>query len=71
MISGLRKTLDDTERVSQVFNIQVASELAGCDTIIGNIEISDQFLFDPIVGTNIGYFITQLLQTGDQCNIGG
>ena len=71
MISGLYKALDDTEGVSQIFHIQIAPELAGRNSIVRDIKICDQLLLNSVIGANIGYFITQLLQMGNQRNIGG
>lgn len=58
---SLPKALNDLEGIREILYIKITSEFAGGNTIIGNMKVFDQFLFDAIIGTDIRYFKACLL----------
>ncbi len=53
VLSCLPHPLNDTKRVGEIFGIKIPPEFAGCNAIVRNIKILDQFLFNPVVGSHI------------------
>ena len=61
IFSGFAKALDHSERIRKIFNVQVTAKLSRCDSVIGNIEICDQLLFNAFIGADIGNLIAKFL----------
>ena len=61
--------LDNAERIGKVFYIEVAAEFPCRNSVIGNLKIFNQSLFDSVIRADVVDFVAQLLQVGEQRNI--
>ncbi len=50
---GFSKSFDYPERVSEVLHTEIAAQLSGRDTMVGNTKLFDQFLLNAVVRADI------------------
>ena len=67
----LAKTFQDPERVGEVFEVKVAAQFAGRNSVVGNAELLDEFALDPFVGTDVGDLVACLPEGREQGDIWG
>lgn len=65
----LEEALYHAERICEIFQIKVAAQLSGCDTVIGDAEFLDQLFFDSVVRADILYFVAELPELWKQGDI--
>ena len=51
------KALDHTEGIGEVLPVKITAQFSGGDTVIGDPHLLNQFFFNPVIGTDIIYFI--------------
>lgn len=52
--------LQDLERVGEVLRVEIPAQLAGRDTVVGNLELRDEFFLDSVIGAHIGNIVAEL-----------
>ena len=62
--------LQDLEGVGEVLRVEIPAQLAGRDTVVGNLELCDEFFLDSVIGAHIGNIVAELAKPRQQCDIG-
>ena len=63
------ESFQHTKRICEVLYAEIAAQLSGRNTMIGDAEGLDEFLLDPIIRTYVVYVITKFPETREQCNV--
>ncbi len=73
--SGFPEAFQYPERIGKILEVEVAPQLSGRYSVIGNIQLLDQFALNAVVGADIGNFVSGFPERGNQsdirCNVSG
>ena len=68
--SGFGISLEDTEGIREIFEVEIAAQLSGGHADIGNAAVAHKFLFDSVFRADISDFISRIAERGQECDIG-
>ena len=61
-VNFLNILLLNTQRITEILDVKIPTELARCYSIVGDAVILNQFFLDTIVGANIMYISSLTLK---------